>query len=94
MRKILFLFGLIPLMGCGNSHVFKTIYGKVDIDTINVKWPDDDSNYCYKIKVIGDDTIYFKPYDKTYYIAFPTQDEHPNAVVKWDPKTGDKTGNW
>lgn len=34
MRKILFLFGLIPFMGCSNGHVYRTIYGKVDIDTI------------------------------------------------------------
>ena len=94
MKKILFLFGLILLAGCSNCHVYHTIYGKVNIDTINVKWPDDDRNYCYRIKVTGDDTIYFKPYDKTYYIAFPTQDEHPNAVVQWNPATGGKTSNW
>lgn len=34
MRKILFLFGLIPFMGCSNGHVYRTIYGKGDIDTI------------------------------------------------------------
>lgn len=34
MRKILFLFGLIPFMGCSNGHVYRTIYSKVDIDTI------------------------------------------------------------
>lgn len=45
-------------------------------------------------KVIGDDTIYFKPYDKTYYIASPTQDEQPNVVVKWNPETGEMTSNW
>lgn len=44
--------------------------------------------------MIGDDTIYFKPYDKTYYIASPTQDEHPNFVVKWNPETGEMTSNW
>lgn len=81
-------------MGCNNGHVYKTIYGKVDIDTIDVKIPDFDKNYTYKIKVIGEDTIYFKPYDKTYYVVFPTNDEHGNCVVKWDPKTGEKTGNW
>ena len=35
---------------------------------------------CDRVKVIGYDTIYFKPYDKTYYIASPTQDEHPNLL--------------
>lgn len=45
-------------------------------------------------KVIGDDTIYFKPYDKTYYIASPTQDEHHNVVVKWNPETREMTSNW
>lgn len=49
---------------------------------------------CDRVKVIGDDTIYFKPYDKTYYIASPTQDEHPNVVVKWNPETGEMTSNW
>ena len=44
--------------------------------------------------MIGDDTIYFKPYDKTYYIASPTQDEHPNVVVKCNPETGKMTSNW
>ena len=45
MRKILFLFGLIPFMGCSNCHVYRTIYGKVDIDTIDDKWPDDNNYY-------------------------------------------------
>lgn len=49
---------------------------------------------CYRVKVIDDDTIYFKPYDKTYYIASPTQDEHHNVVVKWNPETGEMTSNW
>ena len=49
---------------------------------------------CDRVKEIGDDTIYFKPYDKTYYIASPTQDEHPNVVVKWKPETGEMTSNW
>ena len=49
---------------------------------------------CYRVKVIGDDTIYFKPYDKTYYIASPTQDEHPNVVVKWNLETREMTSNW
>ena len=49
---------------------------------------------CDRVKVIGDDTIYFKPYDKTYYIASPTQDEHPHVVVKWNPETGEMTSNW
>ena len=49
---------------------------------------------CDRVKVIGDDTIYFKPYDKTYYIASPTQDEHHNVVVKWNPETGEMTSNW
>lgn len=40
------------------------------------------------------DTIYFKPYDKTYNIASPTQDEHPNVVVKCNPETGEMTSNW
>lgn len=40
MRKILFFFGLIPFMGCSNGHVYRTIYGKVDIDTIDDKWPE------------------------------------------------------
>ena len=44
--------------------------------------------------MIGDDTIYFKPYDKTYYIASPKQDEHPNVVVKWNPETEEMTSNW
>ena len=94
MRKILFFFGLIPFMGCSNGHVYRTIYGKVDIDTIDDKWPDNNNYYCYRVKVIGDDTIYFKPYDKTYYIASPTQDKQPNVVVKWNPETGEMTSNW
>lgn len=43
-------------MGCSNGHVYRTIYGKVDIDTIDVKWPDNNNYYCYRVKVIGDDT--------------------------------------
>lgn len=74
--------------------MFTVLYGKVDIDTIADKWPDNNNNYCYRVKVISDDTIYLKPYDKTYYIASPTQDEHPNAVVKWNPETGEMTSNW
>lgn len=75
--------------------MFTVLYmGKVDIDTIDVKWSDNNNNYCYRVNVIGDDTIYFKPYDKTYYIASPTQDEHPNVVVKWNPETGEMTSNW
>lgn len=68
--------------------MFTVLYGKVDIDTIADKWPDNNNYYCYRVKVIGDDTIYFKPYDKTYYIASPTQDKHPNVVVKWNLETG------
>ena len=68
--------------------MFTVLYGKVDIDTIADKWPDNNNYYCYRVKVIDDDTIYFKPYDKTYYIASPTQDEHHNVVVKWNPETG------
>ena len=74
--------------------MFTVLYGKVDIDTIADKWPDNNNYYCYRVKVIGDDTIYFKPYDKTYYIASPTQDEHPNVVVKWNPETEEMTSNW
>lgn len=68
--------------------MFTVLYGKVDIDTIADKWPDNNNYYCYRIKVISDDTIYLKPYDKTYYIASPTQDKHPNVVVKWNLETG------
>lgn len=68
--------------------MFTVLYGKVDIDTIADKWPDNNNYYCYRVKVISDDTIYLKPYDKTYYIASPTQDKHPNVVVKWNPETG------
>lgn len=66
----------------------------MDIDTIDNKWPDNNNYYCHRVKVIGDDTIYFKPYDKKYYIASPTQDEHPNVVVKWNLETGEMTSNW
>lgn len=73
--------------------MFTVLYGKVDIDTIADKWPDNNNYYCYRVKVISDDTIYLKPYDKTYYIAAPTQDEHHNVVVKWNPETGEMTSN-
>ncbi len=73
--------------------MFTVLYGKVDIDTIADKWPDNNNYYCYRVKVISDDTIYLKPYDKTYYIASPTQDEHHNVVVKWNPETGEMTSN-
>lgn len=96
MRKILIILPMIMLscflQGC-RRHVYHTYYGDIDIDTMQA-CPWDKEGSVYKIHVIQKDTIYFKPFDKTYYKVFPTNDEHGNCVVQWNPYTGDCEANW
>lgn len=83
---------LCIFQGC-RKHVYHTYYGDIDIDTIEAH-PWDEEGPVYKINVIERDTIYYKPFDKTYYKVFPSNDEHGNCVVQWDPYTGMCSVNW
>lgn len=104
MKKILTVIAVVILMvGCNKKpvqknlrkHIYYTYVGLVDLDSIKNTdtFIDTDSNLCYKLTVIGKDTVYFKPYDRTYYMVFPTHDEHGNCIVQWNPDTEESTNN-
>lgn len=97
MRKLIIILLLMAcVMGC-RKHVYNTYYGKMNIDTL-VHLDEVDSNniHCigYVVAQRGDTTITYNPIYKRYYFIFPTNDEHGNAVLLYDPYTGNCTSNF
>ena len=79
------------------GHVYHTYYKDIDIDTMEVAIRDEDDNPFYVVKMdkecrydgirmyVDSTVVYYSPKLDKYVLQFPTNDEHGNAVVDYDP---------
>jgi len=62
MKKLVFLFIIVLMAGCGRQHVYHTYYGDIDIDTMEVAFYDiKDSLPCYLIRTLEYDSVEIVP---------------------------------
>ncbi len=67
MRKLVFLFIIVLMAGCGRQHVYHTYYGDIDTDTMEVDFFDiKDSLPCYLIRTIEYDSTEVIPGEWRY----------------------------
>ena len=84
-----------------DSPVYHTCFGDINTDSLEVGLWDADGSPCYVVRTAALDSIekapgvwgcihgpvvyYYNPRKDVYYLQFPTNDEHGNAIINYNP---------
>ena len=101
MKIFFFGFALLIAVGCSNHKIHHTVFGDFIIDTMQVAMYDEEGSPCYVVHIAEKDSVekapgvwgyidgpliyYYNPAHRSYYVQFPTNDEHGNVVTSVFP---------